>query len=178
MVALRRERRKAERKWRQYKDQATRDSYVSVRRNVVKTAEEIKTKYYQKEISNCNGNQRKLWHTMNSLLGNYSSPVLPSFENSVDLANVFSDFFETKICRIRQTLDSIILHDDFSVQFSDSFNIQGVSQFAFHTISDDELLSYIRKSKKTYCQLDPVNFSKGLIFLELYAPILKIVNRC
>ena len=57
VVSLRRERRRAERRWRRIGSDAARTLFVTARRAVVKHIYICKIKYYQRQMSQCDGDQ-------------------------------------------------------------------------------------------------------------------------
>ena len=176
----RRIRRQAERRWRLKKDYESRRAYNDSRNKVVKMIEEAKSVYLKDKIESACGNQRKLWKTLNNLLGKKSSSPLPSDDDDFHLAENFSNYFNEKIVRIRDTFvrSRSTENVNYSVQFSDRSNdINNI--FSFQTISLEELKVVINKVKKTHCSLDPVNVSKAynMFIKPLYPLILEIINR-
>ena len=87
MVSLRREWRRAERRWRRIGSGAARalyTLYVSAHRAVVKQIYTCKIEYYQHQMSQCDGNQRCTFVLLNNLMGRTLDP---------ELASRFSGFF-------------------------------------------------------------------------------------
>ena len=53
------------------------------------------------QISDCGGDQKKLFGIVNSLLGRGKQALLPQHDDSLTLARLFNVFFITKIGHIR-----------------------------------------------------------------------------
>ena len=93
VVSLRRERRRAERRWRRIGSDAARTLYVSARRTVVKQIYTCKIEYYQHQMSQCDGDQRRTFIFLNNLMGRTLDPVMPTSSLDDELAFCFSTFF-------------------------------------------------------------------------------------
>ena len=52
-------------------------------------------------ISDCGGDQKKLFGIVNSLLGHGKEGLLPQHHDSLTLSRLFNEFFMTKIDNIR-----------------------------------------------------------------------------
>ena len=94
MVSLRRERRRAERKWRRIGSGAARTLFVSARRAVVKQIYTCKIEYYQHQMSQCDGDQQRTLDLLNSLMGLTLDPVMPTSSSDDELASRFYNFFQ------------------------------------------------------------------------------------
>ena len=178
VASLRRIRRHAERKWRRLRTMSSRLEYISARRAVVSRVTSRKVEYYKQRVAACGGDQRKLFALLNGLLHRNSAPVLPPSASDADLASCFSDFFVSKISRIRSELDSAPVNEVFSVDFSVNV-VMSATLSAFQPVRDDTVLLYIGELNKTYCQLDPINVSKIPSAYKSAAPFMaKIINKC
>ena len=109
MVSLRRERRRAERRWRRIGSGAARTLYASARWAVVKQIYISKIEYYQHQISQCDVDQRRTFVFLNNLMGHTLDPALPTSSSDDELASRFSDFSE-KIIRIRREIDAPVVN--------------------------------------------------------------------
>ena len=54
-----------------------------------------KAKYYQDKVEQCEGDQKKLFEIVDSLLGRGKCKSLPPYEDALSLAEAFSEFFIT-----------------------------------------------------------------------------------
>ena len=66
-----------------------------------------KERYYLQIIEECKGNQRKLFSVVNTLLGMEKIHSLLTAESGRILAETFSDFFISKISKIRNDLSEL-----------------------------------------------------------------------
>ena len=67
--------------------------YVSARRAVVKQIYICKIEYYQHQISQCDGDQRRTLVFLNNLMGRTLDPAMPTSSSDDELASHFSGFF-------------------------------------------------------------------------------------
>jgi len=175
---LRRERRKAERKWRQNKTDLTWSQYTLARGNVVTAIKNEKVKYYQGKVDSCGTDQKKLFLVVNSLLGGKSVNIKPSSDCDETLASEFVSFFASKIASIRHALDQNPNDHDFSITYHPPVN-SNIVLSSFHSIGIESVLSYLRCTNKTFCPLDPANVSKlPKVFEHIAGLITNIVNKC
>ena len=109
--------------------------------------------YLNQALRNCQGDAKKLFHTVNKLLKPPQARVLPTDVEPTKLANAFLKFFEDKVLLVRSGLPSgcpgppparIAFLDDGS--FLDSFK----------SIEPTELESIVRDSRSTTSFSDPI----------------------
>ena len=175
-MSLRRERRRAERRWRRIGSDAARTLYVSARRVVVKQIYICKIEYYQHRMSQCDGDQQRTFVFLNNLMGRTLDPAMPTSSSDNELASNFSDFFSEKIIRIRREIDVFVVNQEFSVAFPLRFT-RSFTFSHFRSVTEADVLRYIRKTRKTCCSLDPINVSKLGEAYESAAPALgAIIN--
>ena len=117
VVSLRRERRRAERRWRWIGSDAGRTLYVAARRAVVKQICTCKIEYYQHQMSQCDGDQRRTFVPLSSLMGRTLDPVMPASALDDKLASRFNNFFSEKITRFRSEIDAAVVFGRFSPSF-------------------------------------------------------------
>ena len=129
-------------------------------------------------VRNCRGNQKKIYHFLNCLLGRRSASKLPGSESSLELANNFSNYFATKIMNIREEIALTRVSPTFSVDFVVVFPVDQVFSH-FESVLENTVVQYIRELSKTYCPLDPIDFSKlGSFSLKAAPYIVAIINCC
>ena len=75
VVSLHRERRRTERRWRRVGSGVARTLYVSARRAVVKQIYICKIEYYQHQMSQCDGDQRRTFIFLDNLMGRTLDPA-------------------------------------------------------------------------------------------------------
>ena len=175
---MHREWRRAERRWRRIASGAAHTLYVSARRAVVKQIYICKIEYYQRQMSQCDGDQRRTFVFLNKLMGRTLDPALPTSSLDDELASHFSDFFFflEKIVRIRSEIDASVVNQEFSVGFPLRFT-RSFTFSHFRSVAEADFLRYIRETRKTCCSLDPINASKRDEAYESAAPAVgAIIN--
>ena len=141
MVSLRRELRRAERKWRRNGSDAPRTLFVSARRAVVKQIYTCKIEYYQHQISQCDGDQRRTFAFLNNLMGRTLDPVMPTSSSDDELASRFSTFL-SMITRIRSEIE---FSGDFCLRFTRS-----LTSSHFRLVTEADVLRYMRETRKKH----------------------------
>lgn len=92
--AARKVRRQLERKWRDNgKLEIHRQEYCKQRDIVAALIKQAKIQYYSNEVTNCYGDQKRLFGFIDKLLHKSNEPVLPSAVSDQSLAGRFSQFF-------------------------------------------------------------------------------------
>ena len=157
-MSLRREWRRAERRWRRIGSNAARTLLISAHRAVVKQTYTCKIECYQHQMSQCDGDQQHTFISLNNLMGRTLDPVMPTSFSDDELASRFSTFFSEKITRLRSEIDVAVVNQEFSVDFPLRFTRSLTSHFRLVTEAD--VLRYMRETRKTCCSLDPINVSK------------------
>jgi len=107
ILSARRALRKAERIWRRSGYQ--REHFLRYRALVSGYASLLrstKSDHYRSEVTECRGNQRRLFTLVDDWLGKPKTTLLPTSSSNLDLANKFSSFFSDKVERIKADLDS------------------------------------------------------------------------
>ena len=79
-----------------------------------------KEQFFKKQISDCGGDQKKLFGIVNSLLGHGKKALLSQHDDSLTLSRLFNEFFITKIDNIRHEFP--ILEQDLPFPSSIHFN--------------------------------------------------------
>ena len=108
----------AERRWRRIGLDAACTLCVSAWRAVVKQIYTCRIEYYQYQMSQCDGDQRRTFVILNGLMGHTLDPLIPTSSSDDELASCFSNFFSEKITRIRSEIDAAVVNKKFSVGFS------------------------------------------------------------
>jgi len=107
----RRERRRCERKFRKSHSEGDQEAYFAAQKTVSSAIYSAKTEFYNDRLANCNS--KEVFKTVNELL-NKNKRILPDCASTTDLANQFSDFFTSKINKIRDQVDNVVLGDTLS----------------------------------------------------------------
>ena len=174
VASLRRQRRKAERKWRRCGTDSSRSEFVIARRAVVDRILQCKINYFGDKWASCRGDQKKLFSLVSDLMCGSTPVSLPSSGSDAQLASDFLGFFQSKIIRIRDELDHILDQDDFLIAFHPQD--PPLSVFSeFHPVDEVSIRRYVKELNKTHCLLDPINISKITEAYESAAPFVALL---
>ena len=91
--------------------------FVSARRAVVKQKCTLAKLSITSIRCQCDGDQRRTFVLLNSMMGRTLDPVMPASSSDDELASRFSNFFSEKITRIRSEIDAAVVDGEFSVDF-------------------------------------------------------------
>ena len=130
-------RRKLERRWRKNKLTVNREMYVKQCNLVNNLISESKTKFYTTVIEENSTNPKVLFSAVNKLLNLKATKKLPSYDNALDLANDFVDYFFNKI----QTIKAGLISQNTSYQ--DTHCCPDVELHEFTPTTAEELSSLI-----------------------------------
>lgn len=173
--ALKRQRRKAEKKWRDSNLLNDRSTFCKLKNKVVYTMNKARREYYTNFVTENCQDQRKLFRATSKLLKPNTCPVFPDISSSTsDLANGFGSFFSTKIKKIREKLDAT---GNTITSSSWDFTYDKSTFTNFKFLSPDDVLNLINKSTSKTCRLDPLPTKLLKTCKEPLLPVLtKIVN--
>ena len=107
ILAAKQERHKSEKIYRKTGLKSDRETYRRSCEKVKDLRCKAKAKYYQDKVEQCEGDQKKLFEIVDSLLGRGKCKSLPPNEDAFSLAEAFSEFFITKIQKIRDILSEL-----------------------------------------------------------------------
>ena len=177
---VKRQKRKSERIWRTSKLVVHRLIYKEycIQLNVAITY--AKTSFYHNAIIDCNGDQRKLFKLVNSLLGRSKQVVLPPHDDPASLSATFNHYFMTKIDAIRDEFPGLIarLPDYFCPPIDTILEPINVKFLEFCPVTAAEIKTILSLMNKTTCTLDPFPTSI-LVASDMWIDmIVYIVNLC
>ena len=174
-----RQRRKAERKWRASKAHIVLLSYRTIRNRVTFPSNKARSDYYTNFISEKSTDQRRLFRASKSLLNLSKGSGLQLSTNDYQLANDFGQFFAQKIAGIRSDIRSVSTNQIcLPVNATTVLSIVTASCFSeFNLLSELEVLDLITASSKKSCPLDPIptKLLNECVDVPL-PPITKIIN--
>ncbi len=161
-------RRKAERKWRSSKLDSDHDLFKQARNKHSNMLNNAHREYYEREILDASGNQRKLFAIIKELASVHrDNPLLQ------DLANRFGDFFMSKIENIRTEIDS----QPCNFQCPMGTPPPAATFSTFSPLSEDNVRELIFKSKSASCDLDPIPTPLLKECIDVILPLLtKMIN--
>ena len=170
IVNLRRQRRRAEHRWRRVRHQNVVALYAVAQH---------KSEYYRNQTASCDGNQERLFKVMDNFMEGRSYLMLPNSLSDADLTSSFSDFFSEKIMCIRHELDLDLCSCVISVAFDASPRMITTVLLYYEHIPLQMLQEIIRETKKIVCFLDPINVTKAESIYMFSAPFTKkMINQC
>ena len=147
------ERRKAERKWRRTKLEEDRIVYKQARHDVIRKIDNAKCAFYSEKVTGCDGDQKALFKVVDKLLHRSESSKLPSHDSPGELANRFAEFFSSKIQKIHDGLCE--LKADTSSEPPDSVQ-SSVTLSYFEPATEEEISKLIMSVPPKSCSLDPL----------------------
>ena len=170
-----RERKRAERKWRKTKLVVDRQIYLEKKKAVNKLCDQAKKKFYAQKITDCKNDQKQLFKVVDTLLHKPKETPLPAHESPEELANRFATFFIEKIEKIRQQLE-VVRSNSKNNQNSQSQKIAKVLT-TFDPASEEEIRKLIMQSATKSCNLDPIPTWLLKDCLDSLLPVItRIVN--
>ena len=149
---------------------------------VVKHAiDENKTQVIQKKITESNGDQKKLFNIVNTLLGRPQQLVLPDYNNPITLVSTFNMFLLIRLLEFVQSFNCLRAHYPLTrLRSMDSIMLYcTVLLESFTMITSEELIKIVSVMYKTTCSSDP--FHSKLLMSHLPTiidTITHMINLC
>ena len=164
-----RKRRRLERKWRSNgKRQIDWELYCTQRTIVNSLVQRAKRSYFSGLIDDCGQDTKQLFNIANRLLNRKQPSSLPSHEDSNSMAQVFIQFFQSKVRNIRNSL---------AVDATPPTQRTSSRMDSIRRTTPDEIADLIRKLPAKSCELDPIPTKLLKDCLPTLAPtISQIVN--
>ena len=171
-----RQRRKAERKWRASKAHIDLLSYRTMRNRVTFLSNKARSDYYTNFISENGTDQRRLLTASKSLLNLSKGSGLQLSTNDYQLANDFGKFFSQKIAGIRSDIRSVSTNQ-ICLPVNATSTVTASCFSEFNLLSESEVFDLITASSKKSCPLDPIptKLLNECVDVPL-PPITKIIN--
>ena len=167
---LRKQRRKAEKRFKKTKLPADKEAFINLRKQTTSLASNKQKDYYVKKIGECKG-QKELFSCVNRLLDTKKEPVLPEHTSDQDLANEFAKYFKEKISKIRQSFPESGKSNFSSAAFS------GTPLYEFEPTTEEEITSIILKYGIKCAPHDPIPVNILKTTYAVFIPIWKdLVN--
>ena len=166
--SLKRERRRAERRWLKSGLTVHKQLYESVKHKVIDLVHSAKTTYFSSMIL-ASKTCKDLFRNLNSIMGKERTVSLPSDCNPENLPNIFSKFFSEKILNLRNSFpqsEEILQQSVISYpgSFLDSFT----------PVSESFVRDILKNTAPKSCELDPI--PTKLLYENLDAVLPTITN--
>ena len=168
--AAKQRRRAAERKWRKSGLQVHRDLFIAEKNAVTALVDQEKARYYSDAISSNADDSKQLFRLVSKLLDGNPEHPLPS-SDPLDTANMFSEFFATKISDIQANIP------DMQTPLDEPLQPVTSELSHFSPIGLTDLQKLMSRSATKHCDLDPMPTHLVKNAIELLAPLcLAIIN--
>ena len=99
---LRKERRRAEKRYKRTGDQDDLNSFKELRKKTTLQAKEKRQQYYITQIKEADNKPKKLFNVVKTLMNAHKVSILPTSTSDTQLANDFLTYFKEKIAKIRK----------------------------------------------------------------------------
>jgi len=163
-----------ESKWRRNKTTENRNMYKTEVKRFTVMLRDARRNYYRTLIDKNASNSRKLWSTLNKVIGNSNIKVLPSSVSGVSLAKSFLDFFSGKISRLSAAFDE---NSTFSVNETPITCPPILNKFEDAT--EIEVRQVILSMSDATCDLDVIPTKKLKECIDGFIkPVTVLVNKC
>ena len=172
ILSLKRERRRMEHRWLRLKTEEARNEYVIARNRYNNSIKKRKRQYYHMKIKEAGTDMNKLYGVLDNLTGRAVEKKLPDGYANQELAEKFLRFFKEKIDNIVSVFNETLSMANNEPEFEERLT-------CFKSVNIDDVVRIIRKTKKTYCILDPIHISEIIEvnnFPRFADMIMKIIN--
>ena len=148
VMTAKKERRRAERKWRKTGLETDRNAFLEKKTQWKRTIKCAKRQYHLKRLRNTKS-CKEMFRTCNEILGKSNETILPNNIIKKELPDCFSFYFDQKISNLRKDLD-LYSTPEISSKFT------GTPLDMFHPVSEYFIKQLISKSPSKSCELDPL----------------------
>ena len=136
------------------------------------TIDTDRCKYLSNMVSECNGDQKKLFQVVAFLTGDKKTSSLPDHRDPYLLTNDFGKFFIKKIEKIQKDIDNICESEAIETNSMTLPNQSSVIFSKFDVLSEDDVRNFIMKSASKHCQLDPAPTWLVKKCIEVLLPVI------
>ena len=124
------------------------------RHRVCQMLDSTKATFYHDKIAACGQDGKSLFRLMDNILGRGHESHLPDMDSTTDMVSAFSNFFNDKVIKIRESLDVMAASGSFVVADSQILSKHHLSSFKEAT--EDEVRQVIMRSATKLWTLDPI----------------------
>jgi hypothetical protein len=177
IMNAKKERRHAEKKWRETGLCVHREIYCEARDKVTALIVKSKEEYYKDRINSSDDSQKALYACVKELLGSSKTSRLPSCESEQELSDRLATFFVEKIIKIRAYLDN--LQNKFNSDQDPETQLVSSRDHLnkFHHATEEEVRKIVTSSASKSCCLDPVPTFMVKKCLHVLLPVItRIIN--
>ena len=160
LFMAKRERRQAERKWRNTKLTLFKDLFRQAKHKISKLEHSAKCKFYIKRIALA-FTSKELHQTVNTLSNRHSPKILPTIYPSADLPSIFIKHFTNKVEKLRANIA-------YENATSTLVTVTTAATYSsFEKVSQSTMKKCILNSTPKSCDLDPITSKIIFSFLLL-----------
>ena len=171
----RKQRRKAERRWRRTGLEADLRVYKATKNNTNSLMNEARKVFFKGFIEDNSTDQKKLFSATKRLLGRENEIEYPKFNDRAVLADKFSDYFVQKIDIIQTKLDNMASTAPPHIASENVPDVPSISQFTL--LSESDVQKLIEATPKKSCMLDPIPTPLVIGCIDILLPVItKIIN--
>jgi hypothetical protein len=147
--------------------------YKDMKRTYHAHLENAKWKYLNEKITEVENDNKKLFHTLFTMIGRVKSNPLPTYATDDVIAEDFVEFFMNKIIKIREDLKEEAVYQPPTRR-----NCDVASELReFRQMSETEVRKIVSESKPTTCWTDPCPSTLIKKHLDTLLPVItKLVN--
>ena len=174
-----RQRKKAERKWRKTKAADDLLDFKSKRNHVTFLMNEARRDFYSEFMAENGADQRKLFNAAKKLLGIKNEPLFAEHLDKTIIANDIGRYFVRKVENIRNEIDTTpISQSDRDLVPPDKPVVDSnVILHSLWNLSEQGIYDLIQKSAKKSCVLDPLPTTLVCDSLDILLPVItKLIN--
>lgn len=177
ITEAKRDRRRAERRWRKSGLEVHKQIYQRLKLNTNKLIEDAKQKHVKEQLEKNKGDSKHTFKVVNKILKhNLTANKLPKAKDPKDVADTFCDFFTSKVENIRELLDSSNDDTNENMLYND-IKYDGSVLNSLSPTSEEEVKEIIKNSPTKECPLDAIPTWVIKTCLEELTPaITSIVN--
>ena len=171
LLQAKRDRRRAEREWKASGLTVYHQLYKKAKNFVTFIVHKAKSMFYTSQIAQAKSS-KELYHITNDLCARKSATQLPTVYPSSTLPSVFSEYFVTKVDKLRADLDA-----QPSVPHPLGRPFSGDPLAVFSPVTESDVRKILSASAPKTCDLDPIPTPLLFECLDVVLPTLtKIVN--
>jgi len=165
-----------ESKWRRNKTLENKNNYKAEVKRFTVMLKDARRNYYRTLINKHSSNSRKLWSTLNTIIGNCDVKILPSSVSGNSLAKSFLEFFNGKISKLAAALNQ---NSAGHSSFIEVPNTPPPTLANFEKATETEVRHVILGMSDATCDLDAIPTKKFKECLDGFIkPVTVLVNKC
>ena len=160
-----RERRQAERKWRNTKLTIFKDLYIQTKHKASKLVHTAKCKFYTGRIAPASSS-KELHQIVNTLSNRHPSEILPTIYPRADLPSILIKHFTNKVEKLRANIASEHVTSTLAI------GTTAATFSSFEKVSQLTVKECILSSAPKSCEIDPIHSKLLIEFLDFILPSL------